>query len=39
MALLLKRNGITRVRPLAGGVAAWRARNFPLESLADAAAS
>lgn len=31
MALLLKRNGITRVRPLAGGVEAWRARNYPLQ--------
>ena len=34
MALLLKRNGITRVRPLVGGVDGWRARNFPLEELA-----
>lgn len=33
MALLLKRNGITKVRPLAGGVNAWRARNFPVESV------
>lgn len=33
MALLLKKNGITRVRPLAGGVEEWRARNFPLEEL------
>jgi membrane protein DedA with SNARE-associated domain/rhodanese-related sulfurtransferase len=33
MALLLKRNGITRVRPLAGGVEAWRERNFPLQKL------
>jgi membrane protein DedA with SNARE-associated domain/rhodanese-related sulfurtransferase len=33
MALLLKKNGITRVRPLAGGVEAWRVRNFPLEKL------
>jgi len=33
MALLLRRNGITRVRPLAGGVDAWRERNFPLEGL------
>ena len=31
MAILLKRNGITRVRPLAGGVEAWRARNYPLQ--------
>lgn len=34
MALLLKRNGITRVRPLAGGVEAWRALDFPVEVLA-----
>jgi len=33
IALLLKKNGITRVRPLAGGVEAWRERNFPLEEL------
>jgi rhodanese-related sulfurtransferase len=33
MALLLKKNGISRVRPLVGGVAAWRARNYPLEGL------
>ncbi|MFQ5663994.1 MAG: hypothetical protein ACE5HL_09195 [Terriglobia bacterium] len=31
MALLLRRHGIARVRPLAGGLAAWRARGFPLE--------
>ena len=30
-ALLLKKNGIQRVRPLAGGIDAWRERNFPLE--------
>jgi membrane protein DedA with SNARE-associated domain/rhodanese-related sulfurtransferase len=33
MALLLKKNGISRVRPLVGGVAAWRAHNFPVEEL------
>ena len=33
MALLLKKNGITRVRPLAGGVEAWRERNYPLQEL------
>ncbi|WP_342349136.1 VTT domain-containing protein [uncultured Nitrospira sp.] len=32
MALLLRRNGITKVRPLAGGINAWRERNFPLEA-------
>jgi membrane protein DedA with SNARE-associated domain/rhodanese-related sulfurtransferase len=31
MALLLRRNGIRKVRPLAGGIDAWRKRNFPLE--------
>jgi len=38
MALLLKKNGITRVRPLAGGVDAWRERNFPLQKLGEQAA-
>jgi rhodanese-related sulfurtransferase len=33
MALLLKRNGVRRVRPLVGGVDGWRQRNFPLEDL------
>lgn len=32
MALLLRRNGIRNVRPLAGGIDAWRERNFPLEA-------
>jgi membrane protein DedA with SNARE-associated domain/rhodanese-related sulfurtransferase len=31
MALQLKRMGITRVRPLAGGIDGWRERAFPLE--------
>lgn len=31
MALLLKRKGITRVRPLAGGIDAWRELDYPLE--------
>jgi 3-mercaptopyruvate sulfurtransferase SseA len=26
MALMLRRHGIRRVRPLAGGITAWRAR-------------
>jgi rhodanese-related sulfurtransferase len=34
MALLLKKNGIKRVRPLAGGVAAWQERNFPVDKMA-----
>lgn len=33
MALLLRRKGVTKVRPLAGGIEAWRARNYPLEKL------
>ncbi|MGD9853014.1 MAG: VTT domain-containing protein [Nitrospirales bacterium] len=36
MALLLRRSGITKVRPLAGGLAAWRERNFPLEAYPEA---
>jgi membrane protein DedA with SNARE-associated domain/rhodanese-related sulfurtransferase len=35
MAILLKKNGIIRVRPLVGGVDAWRARNFPLEGVGE----
>ena len=31
MALMLKRRGITRVRPLAGGIDAWRELAYPLE--------
>jgi membrane protein DedA with SNARE-associated domain/rhodanese-related sulfurtransferase len=31
MALLLKRNGFTHVRPLLGGLDAWRQRNYPTE--------
>jgi membrane protein DedA with SNARE-associated domain/rhodanese-related sulfurtransferase len=31
VALLLHKRGITRVRPLAGGIDAWRERNYPLE--------
>ena len=30
-ALLLHRNGIRRVRPLLGGIDAWRERNYPTE--------
>jgi 3-mercaptopyruvate sulfurtransferase SseA len=32
VALLLRRRGIERVRPLAGGLDAWRAHGFPLEA-------
>ncbi|HEV7926535.1 MAG TPA: DedA family protein/thiosulfate sulfurtransferase GlpE [Verrucomicrobiae bacterium] len=31
VALLLHRKGITRVRPLLGGIDAWRERNYPVE--------
>ena len=30
MALLLRSKGITRIRPLAEGIAGWRSRGFPL---------
>ena len=30
-ALLLHRRGILRVRPLLGGIDAWRERNYPTE--------
>ena len=32
MTLRLRRKGISRVRPLAGGLNAWRQHNFPVES-------
>jgi len=31
MALLLQRSGFTRVRPLLGGIDAWREKNYPTE--------
>ena len=31
LALRLKRKGFTRVRPLLGGIDAWREQNYPLE--------
>ena len=33
MALLLRRRGIERVRPLAGGFHAWRDLGYPLTEL------
>jgi len=33
VALLLRRKGITRIRPLAGGLEGWRQRGFPLTTL------
>lgn len=32
VALELRRNGISRVRPLLGGIAAWRERQYPTEA-------
>ena len=31
MALLLKQRGVERVRPLEGGLDAWRTLGFPVE--------
>ena len=31
VALRLQRRGISRVRPLQGGIDAWKKRNFPME--------
>jgi rhodanese-related sulfurtransferase len=36
VALLLHRKGILRVRPLLGGIEAWRERNYPTEPRAKA---
>ena len=36
MALLLRRRGIERVRPLAGGFHAWRDLGYPLVKLTPA---
>lgn len=33
VALLLRRRGIRRIRPLEGGLAGWRERGYPLQSL------
>jgi len=33
VALRLKRNGVTRIRPLQGGLNLWRDRQFPIEEL------
>jgi len=31
VALLLRKNGIKQIRPLQGGLEAWRHRGYPLE--------
>jgi 3-mercaptopyruvate sulfurtransferase SseA len=36
VALLLRRRGIERVRPLAGGLRAWQDRGYPLTTLTPA---
>jgi rhodanese-related sulfurtransferase len=33
VALLLKRQGIRRIRPLEGGLDGWRERGYPLEHI------
>jgi rhodanese-related sulfurtransferase len=33
VALLLRKRGITRVRPLAGGFHGWRDLGYPLETV------
>jgi 3-mercaptopyruvate sulfurtransferase SseA len=37
VALLLKRQGVQKIRPLAGGLAAWRKMGYPV-AVAEAAA-
>jgi 3-mercaptopyruvate sulfurtransferase SseA len=33
VALLLRRRGILHIRPLQGGLEAWRERGYPLQSV------
>jgi 3-mercaptopyruvate sulfurtransferase SseA len=33
VALLLRRQGIRRIRPLEGGLAEWRERGYPLQTV------
>jgi len=33
VALLLRKRGVSRIRPLAGGFEAWQERRFPVEAL------
>jgi rhodanese-related sulfurtransferase len=33
VALLLRRKGITKIRPLEGGLGAWRDRGYPLDTV------
>jgi len=32
VALLLRKNGFNRIRPLQGGLDAWRERGYPLDT-------
>jgi rhodanese-related sulfurtransferase len=38
VALLLRKQGIRRIRPLQGGLDAWRKLGYPVDNLADGAA-
>jgi rhodanese-related sulfurtransferase len=33
VALLLRKNGITNIRPLQGGLDAWRERGYPMDTV------
>jgi 3-mercaptopyruvate sulfurtransferase SseA len=33
VALLLRKNGIMNIRPLQGGLDAWRERGYPLDTV------
>jgi 3-mercaptopyruvate sulfurtransferase SseA len=33
VALLLRNRGVKRIRPLLGGLQAWRDRGYPLETI------
>jgi rhodanese-related sulfurtransferase len=33
VALLLRKKGITRIRPLQGGLNAWRERGYPMDTI------
>jgi 3-mercaptopyruvate sulfurtransferase SseA len=35
VALLLRNRGIQRIRPLQGGLEAWRERGYPLTTLSE----
>jgi rhodanese-related sulfurtransferase len=39
VALLLRQRGLTRVRPLLGGLEGWRSRGYPLEAVQPATGS